>query len=192
MPYQSGVALYIENEGDEKSGHGFSQQGNLGLPIFSQNYHSSRIPPRDNKFGSRLGSSKSEGYKRMEIVHRGIQNDLSDQENTRHRYICLKNISPASPIHVLETRPLQQRPGCFSNQLESNLHMRFPSFALIGRVLQKVQQDQTLMITITPAWQTQTWFQRLLQKSVKNPLLLPQKQDLPKYPAGKNRPLIYA
>ena len=45
MPYQSGIALYIENEGDEKSGHGFSQPGNLGLPIFSQNYHSSRYLP---------------------------------------------------------------------------------------------------------------------------------------------------
>ena len=52
--------------------------------------------------------SKSEEYKQMEIVHKDIQNDFSSQGNTRHRYICLRNISIASSIHDFETRPFSR------------------------------------------------------------------------------------
>ena len=43
----------------------------------------------------------------------------------------------------------------------------FPPFALMGRVLQKVNQDQCLMLIITPAWPSQPWFPGLLKMSVK-------------------------
>ena len=45
------------------SGDGFSQQGNLGLPLFLQKFHYSRISPSGDEFGSRLGILKCEGYK---------------------------------------------------------------------------------------------------------------------------------
>ena len=43
----------------------------------------------------------------------------------------------------------------------------FPLFALIGKVLQKENQDQCLMFIITLAWTGQPWFPELLEKSVK-------------------------
>ena len=58
----SGIVLSIGMEGNEKPELEFSEQGNLGLPLVSENYRYSR-----------LRIMKSEGYKRMEIVHRGIQ-----------------------------------------------------------------------------------------------------------------------
>ena len=64
----------------------------------------------------------------------------------------------------------------------------FPPFALIGRVLQKVNQNQCLMFIITPAWPGQPWFPGFLKMSVKNPLLLPALKDLLKDPAGKLNP----
>ena len=66
----------------------------------------------------------------------------------------------------------------------------FPSFALIERVLQKVNQDQCLMLIITSAWPGQPWFTGLLKMSVKNQLLLAALKDLLKDPAGKLNPLV--
>ena len=66
----------------------------------------------------------------------------------------------------------------------------FPLFALIGKVLQKVNQDQCLMFIITLAWPGQPWFPELLKKSVKNPLFLPSLKDLLKDPAGKLNPIV--
>ena len=43
----------------------------------------------------------------------------------------------------------------------------FPLFALIGKVLQKENQNQCLMFIITLAWTGQPWFPELLKKSVK-------------------------
>ena len=66
----------------------------------------------------------------------------------------------------------------------------FPPFELIGRVLQKVNQDQCLMLIITPALQDQPWFLGLLKMSVKNLLLLPAFKVLLKDPAGKLNSLL--
>ena len=60
----------------------------------------------------------------------------------------------------------------------------FTPFALIGRVLQKVNQDQCRMLITTPAWLSQPWFLGLLKIFVKNSLLLPVLKDLLRDPAG--------
>ena len=67
--------------------------------------------------------------------------------------------------------------------------MLFP-IAVMGRVLQKVNLDQCLMLIITPAWPGQPWFPGFLKMSVKNPLLLPALKELLKDPAGKVNPLV--
>ena len=54
----------------------------------------------------------------------------------------------------------------------------FPTFAVIGKVFQKVNQDQCLILIITPAWPGQPWFPGLLKMSVKNLLLLAALKDL--------------
>ena len=38
----------------------------------------------------------------------------------------------------------------------------YPPFFLIGKVLVKVRKDQSLLLFVTPAWQTQPWYQALL------------------------------
>ena len=48
----------------------------------------------------------------------------------------------------------------------------FSPFALTRKVLEKVNQDRSLMLIITPAWPSQPWFPGLLKMSVKNSLLL--------------------
>ena len=72
----------------------------------------------------------------------------------------------------------------------TSLCMLSPLLALIGQFLQKVNQDQCLMLTITQAWPDQSWFPEFLKMSLKNPLLLPVFKDLLKDPAGKLNPPI--
>ena len=49
----------------------------------------------------------------------------------------------------------------------------FPPFCLIGKVLAKARKDQSLLLIITPAWQTQPWYAALLSMSVQHPIILP-------------------
>jgi len=71
-----------------------------------------------------------------------------------------------------------------------DLNYAFPPFCLIGRVLAKVQRDRADMIIITPAWQTQAWFPKLLEMSIKHPLILPDIPNLLTNPLGEIHPLV--
>ena len=122
------IVLPTENGRDEEPRNGVSQQGNMGLPLISQNNYNSRIPPRGDEYGSGLGIEECKGLKRMEIENKCVQNDLPKKGNTRLRPICLKDFTSTTSVHVLENGPLQQGPGCLSNKLESNLRLRFPPF----------------------------------------------------------------
>ena len=49
----------------------------------------------------------------------------------------------------------------------------FPPFSQIGRVLQKVHQDQAEGLLVVPNWPTQQWFPNVMSMLVARPLLLP-------------------
>jgi len=66
----------------------------------------------------------------------------------------------------------------------------FPPFSLIPRVLQKVQLEQASIMLITPAWQTQAWYPRVLQMCVQNPILIPKRKDLLLNPDQEVHPLV--
>ena len=61
---------------------------------------------------------------------------------------------------------------------------------MIPRVLRKVQKDQTNMIIVTSAWQSQSWYPILLKMTFKNPILLPNHPKALLIPEGKIHPLI--
>lgn len=54
----------------------------------------------------------------------------------------------------------------------------FPPFSVIGRCVQKIQQDSAEGIMIVPAWPTQSWYPRLLQMLVDKPIVLPKSRHL--------------
>ena len=67
----------------------------------------------------------------------------------------------------------------------------FPPFALINRILYKVQQEKLeSLLIITPTWPTQTWYPRLLAMSIKDPLLLPRHHKLLTNPEEEIHPLV--
>lgn len=54
----------------------------------------------------------------------------------------------------------------------------FPPFCLVGRCLQKCQQDQADIVLIAPVWSNQFWYPALLKHLYALPLLLPQMSNL--------------
>ena len=52
----------------------------------------------------------------------------------------------------------------------------FPPFALIHKVLKKVEEEKVpSLIIVTPTWQPQSWYPELIRLSVRNPIILPLK-----------------
>ena len=66
----------------------------------------------------------------------------------------------------------------------------FPPFCLIGKCLSKITKDQATVILVTPTWQMQTWYPKLLEMVVETPILLPPYPDLLTDPGQNNHPLI--
>lgn len=56
-----------------------------------------------------------------------------------------------------------------------------PPFSLLGKILQKIEQDKATATIIAPLWTGQPWFPRLLRLAVDTPVALP-KQGLFQWP----------
>ena len=78
--------------------------------------------------------------------------------------------------------------AAISTVLDSTKAYAFPKFSLTGRVLHKILIDQAILILITPAWQTQSWYPQLLRLSIL--LILLKVPDLLKGPNKELHPLI--
>lgn len=50
----------------------------------------------------------------------------------------------------------------------------FPPFSVMGKVLQKIEQDQATALVVAPLWTTQAWFPRALSMLVAPPCILPK------------------
>ena len=74
--------------------------------------------------------------------------------------------------------------------MDTSPTLHFSPFSLIGLVLKKVQVDQANLILITPVWQTQAWYPKVLQMSIRRPILIPNCQKLLVNPMGEEHPLV--
>ena len=66
----------------------------------------------------------------------------------------------------------------FSLNWHSLQFYAFPPFSIIGKVLEKIKQDEARGILIVPLWSTQTWFPIAMSIIVSRPILLKEKGDL--------------
>ena len=67
----------------------------------------------------------------------------------------------------------------------------FPSFCMIPKVFNKTLKEKVpRLILITPAWTTQVWYPKILNMSIKSPILLPWRKDLLKNPKREIHPLV--
>ena len=61
----------------------------------------------------------------------------------------------------------------FSIPWKFNLYYLFPPFPLIQKCIQKIKQDQTDALLITPVWKSRPWYPLLLEMLMDLPALLP-------------------
>ena len=66
----------------------------------------------------------------------------------------------------------------------------FPLFFLIGKVPVKERKEQSLLLIVTPAWQTQPWYAALLAMSVRHPIIPPDLTTLVQDPQGQKHPSV--
>ena len=80
----------------------------------------------------------------------------------------------------------------FTLDWSSYVFYAFPPFSVLGRVVQKIQEDMAEGILLIPNWPTQPWFPKVMRLLVKEPLLLPKKNQLLQLPYNKTavHPLV--
>ena len=165
--------LFSKNGGRNKqSGASEIKQTNLEPFDFIGDHSYCRTSPRDSKYRSGLRVKECEGLQRVEAREQDFSKTLQEIRVPKDKSICLKSIQTAKEILFLENRPFQCRQGCVSSKLVQVLNYAFPLFNLIGRVLAKVQRERSTLILITPAWQTQSWFPKVMEMAISIPVLL--------------------
>ena len=65
----------------------------------------------------------------------------------------------------------------------------FPPFALILKVLQKIEHDEAVGVLVVPLWTSQAWFPKLLRLLIDHPVLLSPRHNLLIHPlSGQEHP----
>ena len=90
--------------------------------------------------------------------------NLSSVRNPISFPLCNFSTPPSSSLHVLESRPLQQKQACFSNLKDSPMGYTFPPLSLIGSNTNVADKALVSMIPSTD--------------NEKSPLLLPKIHNL--------------
>ena len=65
----------------------------------------------------------------------------------------------------------------FSLTWSNELIYAFPPFSLIGRLVQKLRQDQGEMVLVAPVWLTQGWFTAVMELLIDLPRIFKVQQD---------------
>ncbi len=152
----------------------------------------------------------------VEATHvAGVNNTVADFESRRSFETCdwrllptvfqsLSDLFGVFDIDLFAARHNSQLPrfcswlldpeaetiDAFSRSWSDLFGYAFPPFILINRILDKVEQDQSCVILIAPAWPTQTWYAKTLSLLWHNPILLPPTRNLLSNPAGDPHPLV--
>ena len=118
----------------------------------------------------------------------GVENNEADEESrtvnddtewslTSKVFDAIKNIHPQMSIDLFASctnhkidKYVSRRPDpdayaidAFTMTWSNEVFYMFPPFSLIGRILQKIQEDGTEAVLVAPTWTTQSWWPSLLQ-----------------------------
>ena len=133
----------VENRGKKKpEAHRFKQR-DIGLSVFSENKHYSRISSQCNKYSGRLPVKSGETPFRMKIKYPSFSQDLQNIWKTKDRPICILSLTSSYSIQCMDVRSIQSGHRCNATNWSKKLLYAFPPFCLICRVLQNVRVHQT-------------------------------------------------
>ena len=69
-----------------------------------------------------------EEFKRIETIYNNFSRNVLSVRKPRSASLCIFCIPPSFSLHVLDSRPLQQKQACFSNLKESPMGYTFRPF----------------------------------------------------------------
>ena len=129
--------------------------------------------------------------KRLEATQRSFRSTSESMGPSQCGSVCSEAQQATASLFQLQTRPGSGGSGCPGAVLVRSESLCFPPFALIGRCLRKLEQEQVKeLVLIVPVWHNQTWFPTLLTKLIDLPILLPDLKKIITNPAGEAHPLI--
>ena len=133
---------------------------------------------------------KLPGQQRMETLPNCFQTNLPWFRETLLDLIA-SSLCHQLPRYIVWQPNLQSvATDAFKQDWKHQFLFAFPPFSMIGRLLSKVQKDQTNMIIVLPAWQSQSWYPTLSKRTFKNSILLPNHPKVLVIPEWKIHPLI--
>ena len=144
-----------------------------------------RIYTRSEQSNSRLDISKFPGQQQMKTLPNCFQKNLKLFREVIIGPVSFQTLPPTATIYRLAARPSKCSNRFIQQDFKYQSLYAIPPFSMKGRLLRKVQNDQTNMIIVTPAYQSQTWYPILLKMNIKNPVLLPNHPKILLSPEGK-------
>ena len=66
----------------------------------------------------------------------------------------------------------------------------FPHFSLVGKCLQEIHREESMVVLVAPVWESKSWYPYLLHLLIDYPLLLPVHPDLLSDPFERKHPLL--
>ena len=104
-----------------------------------------------------------------------VFNDLCAVFGTPRADIFATRINAQLPSYVSwKPDPGACAVNAFSISWANGLLYAFPPFSVVGRVLQKLVEEQATLVLVIPIWPSRTWFSRALQLLVEVPRILPK------------------
>ena len=114
---------------------------------------------------------------------RGLPGDMQQVAPTSHRPLCDRVQQQASQIHVTSAGPQAWAVDALSLPWEDLDPYAFPPAAILGKVLEILQDDPCRrIILIAPGWPNMPWFWDLVAMSSRIPLSLPNLLNLLTHP----------
>ena len=179
-----GLNIFDENGRYSKSENGRVGQGNLG----DHNY--CRIPPSKLNLTADWESRNILDSSEWMLSHQIFQK-VCQIRGFPEIDLFASRLSHQIPTYVAwKPDPHSHATDAFQQNWSHKLLYAFPPFCMIPKVLNKTLKEQVpKLILITPAWTTQVWYPKILNMSIKSPILLPWRKDLLKNPKGETHTL---
>lgn len=181
--------LPSQNGGYKQSGASEIKQANLEPLDINGDHSYYRTSPRGSKHRSGLRVKECKGLQRVETRQSDISKTQPSIRDSRDRPFCLKGVETTKEILFLENRSIQSGQGCISGQLVPGFELCLSSIQS-DRTSTKVQRERATLIFITPAWQTQSCLQKLMEMVISTPVLLPSYENLLSNPKRGDSPTL--
>ena len=138
------------------------------------------------KCGSRIPSN--ERLVRLDVESQDLQQDPSEMGSTKMDMFASRLAAQLKRFLSWRPDPEAEALDAF-NQNWASLQGRGyanPPWNLVGKVLNRVRQQQVTLVLVAPVWKSQPWYPILLDMLVDFPILIPHKEDLiiPTHPEG--------